>query len=600
MNIPVLNETNVSNTNALPTPQRPTSSPVTQALGQVGEAVQSVGSELMNFAHQEYVKANSAVVMGRVAELNKQRINLMNDPKSGLLIKQGEQAANITPTGMDAFSKLHDGLRVGLNPEQLRLFNEHTASQPGEVQLQLMRHEAEQGKVVQQTNSKSLVDTDQQLLSTLFRDPVAFDKQLAVTRAHELDRLHLHGFSTDSQTAKDALQKLTSDAWTENINAVMTEKPEQARHLFEIHQDELEPHQRIATGQRVKSTADKVLALTESMQINSSLGPQALLAADTDGSKYHGNVKLAPFDLQGMMAEVRKKHGDNPELVDHIESNLVRMKQEHTEAAREQRETNTDYAYGALAEGRPASEVYASRQYQELSGKDKKSIQDYVKAQKHEVERNSREARTLGLAERAEHRYQQQQAYEDFIGTNSPEEIRDMPKAEIQHMAGKIGTSRVTQLLGLKKKYMDDEHSFSTAKAEELEVKQTMVDAGYDWAFNKDKSADEKHIYGKMLDRVTEVIREEGVATGKPVLSERKKEIYKEQLLKVHMAKQGFLGTRIGSSVERSLFETDPYNVEVEGANQEDVAMAVSILSNKGIKHPSYEVIQNAVKMLKK
>ena len=600
MNIPVLNETNVSNTNALPAPQRPTSSPVTQALGQVGEAVQGVGSELMNFAHQEYVKANSAVVMGRVAELNKQRINLMNDPKSGLLIKQGEQAANITPTGMDAFSKLHDSLRVGLNPEQLRLFNEHTASQPGEVQLQLMRHEAEQGKVVQRGNAKSLVDSDRQVLSTLWPDPVAFDKQLDKNKAHILDALHIDGFSADSDRARDEIKKEAADAWVGMIQATMEKNPEQAKHLFEVHQDELEPHQRIAIGQRVKSTADKVLALTESTQINSNLGPQALLVADTDGSKYHGNVKLAPFDLQGMMAEVRKKHSDNPELVDHIESNLVRMKQEHTEAAKEQRETNTDYAYGALAEGRPASEVYASRQYQELSGKDKKSIQDYVKAQKHEAERNSREARSERRASRMEARLAEQDEYELFLGTHSPDEIMHMSNADIQHKVGKLGTTNMTKLLNLKKQYGSNEKKLATDKAEELGLKEEMVTAGYDWAFSSSKDADQKRTYGKALDRVTTAIREEGQATGREVTPERKKEIYKEQLLKVHMAKQGILGTGIGSSVERSLFETDPYNVEVEGANQEDVAMAVSILSNKGIKHPSYEVIQNAVRMLKK
>ena len=85
MNIPVLNESNVTTTNTQAAPQQPLTSPVAQAMGQFGQSVQGVSADILEFAHQEQVKANSAVVMGRVAELNKERINLMNDPKNGLL-----------------------------------------------------------------------------------------------------------------------------------------------------------------------------------------------------------------------------------------------------------------------------------------------------------------------------------------------------------------------------------------------------------------------------------------------------------------------------------------------------------------------------------
>jgi len=175
-----------------------------------------------------------------------------------------------------------------------------------------------------------------------------------------------------------------------------------------------------------------------------------------------------------------------------------------------------------------------------------------------------------------------------------------MSTADIQHKVARLGPVNMAKLLNLKKQYGSDEKKLETDKAEEQGLKEEMVKAGYDWVDNRDKNPDQRRTYGKALDKVTSAIREEGKNTGKPVSPERKREIYKEQLLTVHMTKKGYFGTQFGTSVDRPMFEVEPYSVKVEGAKPEDVVWAVHYLNSKGIKNPSYDVIQNAVKALLK
>lgn len=238
MEIPHLSQSDVEPT-ARTMPNVPINNPVMQA----GVALTD---QFKDYAHQEQVKANSAVVMGRIAQLNQARVKLLNDPKEGLLTMQGENALNISQRGLADFDKLYSQTRQGLSPQQAMLFDQHTANERPEVELQLMRHEAEQGKQLQQTNSTAVVESDEQILSTLYRDPQAFDGKLRQMQAHVLDMLHMHGISDSSPAAHQAVFAATSTAYVNMIKQLMTENPAQAQHVYEIHQDEIEPHERDA------------------------------------------------------------------------------------------------------------------------------------------------------------------------------------------------------------------------------------------------------------------------------------------------------------------------------------------------------------------
>jgi hypothetical protein len=610
--IPTLDSSPVS-TNQLATPQVPASSSDTQALSGFGKTLQGVGSEMMDYAAEENAKANSAVVMGRIAKLNENRLKMMHNPgqgtDAGLLTRQGEEALNISQNGIETFDKLYGQAMEGLSPEQTRLFQQHTANERNEVLLQLNRHEAEQGKVLQTANAKALVDTHEQVLGTLYMDmgpEGSFQYRLKQLQAAVLDQAHMHGFGSDSPVAQNMVAEATSKAYENAIHQLADRQPSAAMEKFREVKDKLEPAAAARLEDKLKHVTIGTQALAISQDLVSKYGPDKLLSDDKDGTKYHGNVKLAPFDLSGMMKQVRADYPDNPDLVERIRGNLIEQKAEHDQAARDQRESNTDYVYGILAKKglKGAGEVYASEQYRNLSGKDQEAVRADVLRKQKEIDYEARQQRAEARAARIERKANQQDAFENWLGSHDVDELHNMSRADIQHMSHKIGTTNVNKLLAKKREVDKNEHALANDKAEELGLKEMMVEAGYDWAFNSSLGADQKKTYGRLRDRVTDAIREEGVATGKQVTPERKKEIYREQLLKVHMMKNSFFGDLplIGgpTSSEAHLFEADPYNVVVEGAQQEDVAMAVSVLASKGIRHPSYEVIQNAVRALKR
>jgi hypothetical protein len=610
MQIPVYGDQQVG-VSTLPTPQQPKVDQAAKAVVDLGSAIGDTGAHIFDFAAHQYQKAIETMVTDSKTKLLSSTLAIENNHYN----KKGKDALDVTPA-MDYYKKVDSEIYNSIpNAEAKRQYKLHTSLNQVKFETNIHNHTARELDIYNKESAAGLADVEFQRLANFKDNPSEFDlnnpkSQINAYRAAEANVLAQHGIdgSLDNLDAgnpafKAGINKATSKALEFYIHHLADTSPSSANEKLKEVRGLLEPATLLRLEDRVKSVNDKTVALSEAMTLSKEMGPEKLLADDVDGSKYHGNVKLAPFDIQGMMKKVREKYADKPDVVTHVEATLNKMKAEHYEAAREQRETNTDYVYGQLASGASPSSVYASRQYQELPGKDKKSVQDYVRAQQREVEHETYKRKSEAEIARAKLRQQQQEAYEVLISTLSPDDILKMSKADIQHKAGEIGTTRVAQLLALKGRYEKDEHALSTAKVEETGLKEVMVEAGYDWAFNSTKSAEEKRIYGKVLSDVTDVIREEGMVTGKAVTPERKKEIYRERLLKVHVMKNSFLSRFTGSGtteVERPMFDTDPYNIVVDGASSEDVAMAASVLASKGIKHPSPSMLKRAVQELKR
>lgn len=600
--IPRYDESQVQTT-GLPTPRAQGLGPdafgagIAQGLGEGAEVA-------FHVAKQEKAKADSAAVAGRIAEAQNYTIDYLTNPETGLLNKKGKDAIGIETKALQDFDKRSGEILQSLtNKTQQQAFVQHTAEQRNHFMLQVNRHERAETEKYHISEAGAHVDATLKMASLNYQDPKLFNQNVTELKTAAANYSMLNGWGQEQASGFEG--EVLSKAYENAIHQLADRDPGRAMEWFNKDKDKLEPAAMQRLEDKLKHVTTGTRALAAAQDLIATHGPDKLLADDKDGTKYHGNVKLAPFDIAGMMEEVRKAHPDDPDLVERIRGNLLEQKSEHDEAAREQRETNTDYVYGILAKKglKGASEVYASEQYRQMSGKDQEAVHHEVVRQQREIEHEQRERRSEARAARMEHKMAQQDAFENWMGTHEIDDIHSMSKADIQHMTGKIGVANVNRLLAKKKEVDGNEKKLGTAKAEELGVKEAMVEAGMDWAFNSTKSAEEKRTYGKVLSRVTDAIREEGTATGKEITPERKKEIYKEQLLKVHLMKKGFFGDLpyIGgpTSKEGFMFEADPYNVVIEGAQQEDVAMAVSFLSSRGIKHPSMDVIKEAVTRLK-
>jgi hypothetical protein len=481
MQIPVLDSSSVS-TNVLPTPQRSGSSPIAQGLGAVGSAVQGVGSEMAEYAHQEYVKANSAVVMGRIATLNNKRIDMMNNPQTGLLTKQGENALNITPGGLEAFDKINNENMEGLNPEQKRLYMQHTVNERGEVQLQLMRHESEQGKALQQTNAKAVVDTDEQLLSTLYRDPEAFNARLAQMKAHTLDMLHMQGIPDTSPAAHEALFKATSQAYVSQIKQTMTENPTQAQHLFEVHQDEIEPHERDSLKHAVSSLSDEKEGIDGAFGLADHIRTGDKSEVEME-KMLHDQFANKPNAFKYAKAQlgdlIRNDHDDKVNSVADVGGKI---------------ESAIDEAYTS---GHLLSSAELSRmpEYQQLSKMGHKEadaelnkIRSYMAKTKHEAMAEHHQAQsderfrlTLTKMGQSESNRRDKENRDSFmVDISDPDKLTTMTEADLREQGreNNLKYSEITKLINQRKGYMKDPNKMGSAQGDHDFVKGVLDDMG--------------------------------------------------------------------------------------------------------------------------
>lgn len=254
MQLPVYNESQVQ-PNTLPTPNFQTGDPVAQAGMRVGQQLEHSSNQMFELARAEAVKANSAVVMGRIARLNTSRINLLYDPKAGLLTTQGEKALNISQVGATKFNEEYNKALEGLTPEQEQLFRQHTANDKKEVLLALNRHEAKQGKVLQVTNAKAVVDSHEQILGTLYTDiDGAFQTRLKQMQAAVLDMAQMQGFGAESPTAKSMITEVTSKAYQYAIEQLAdTGDPSKAQEVLNKYSSQIAPGTMVLLQQKLKS-----------------------------------------------------------------------------------------------------------------------------------------------------------------------------------------------------------------------------------------------------------------------------------------------------------------------------------------------------------
>ena len=212
MNIPVLNESNVSNTNVLPTPQRPTSSPVTQALGEVGSAVTHVaGQELQHLGELKY-QADDARTDERHAntleQVNKLNYDTTIDPTDnqpkGYLLKRGKSAIGLAAKGQEQLKQILSSAMEGItDPQQQRLLKHKLQSiEPSEL-LSYHRHEAEQTELYHVSTAQSVITANERLMPTLAAaDPTRYAELFSANQAQVMKLAQMKGVDPGDAVAE--------------------------------------------------------------------------------------------------------------------------------------------------------------------------------------------------------------------------------------------------------------------------------------------------------------------------------------------------------------------------------------------------------------
>lgn len=592
--IPRYDEAQVQPT-GMPTPRMSMASPEGAALGNIAHSIGLVSREAQDAALDVKAKADSSAVMEAQASFNSRVIDL----QTRALQRQGKDALDNKPF-YEEFENLYKEHQSSLkNETQQFLFTRQTSNDPAQFQLSLERHASQQAGKVNVANASALVDTDLQKLSTMYRDPQMFDQQLKVAQAHTLDMLQMQGIPDTDPAAVNALADVKSKAYVGRIKQMMTENPSEAQHLYEVHQDEIQPHERETLKHAVSIMSEQKSGIDAA---------EALTPLILKGEKSYTELRGALYE------QLKDKPGAFKIAEAQLRGNYLAAKEDRAEFVAGMGSKVEQAINEGIASGKPVTpkDLANFPEYQALIKNGSKEataeasrFMTQAYREKHEVDREQHQAERERLADIREARATQRQArleqkqaqIELESAYDDPDILINATPGQIRELAPKIGYVNAQKLLNNRRKYLKDDTALQNAKMDRDVLVNEMNDAGLKYVNSPAKAGTEDFKQtSKLKARVEQIMRYEAEKGGKPVTPERQREIIRGQLLKVHVTK---LDKWIGNSDEVPQFMADPLAFEVPGASSEDVGMVVSRYRAQGVE-PTFEQVQRGISALKR
>ena len=250
MNIPTLNEGNVTQSNVIAAPRQSMNNPAIDALGNVGKALGNVSSEVYDYRAQ----AVKTKAKGYTANFNKDVVDLMygdikatGDPsssdykiESGFLRTEGDSAMHAVPQGLEALKKLRQKYMDGIEDPSIKsMFSQATQDDEAAYDKDLQRHQFQQSKILEERNHNALVDSYQIQAGTHYRDMNpggAFEGDISKIEAATHDHLKgkiapvvmIDGKAQANPAYVDAVRESTAPAYKAAIERLSLENVKEA------------------------------------------------------------------------------------------------------------------------------------------------------------------------------------------------------------------------------------------------------------------------------------------------------------------------------------------------------------------------------------
>jgi len=405
----------------------------------------------------------------------------------------------------------------------------------------------------------------------------------------------MHGIADSDPAAVEKLAEVKSAAYVDRIKQMMGDNSMEAKHLFEVHQDEIEPAARESLLHSITVKSDEHAGMA---------------AAD----------RVTPLILKGdkSEAEIVQMIRNDPSIKDNPEA------RKHAEA-----QVRSDYqiaknsrielvgGLGAKVEQALSAGIASDKP---LTPKDLANLPEYNELvkngskealaeasrfmgqayrEKHELEReqraDKREARSDARQTRLE---QKQNQLEITAAYDDPDLLTSHTDADLQKLAPQIGYVNVKKLQNQRHKYLKDDSALEHAKVDRDVLVNEMADAGMKYVITPAKADTEEYkATAKIKAKVEQQMRYEAERGGKAVSPDRQREIIREQMLKVHVTKAGRMWGINEDDVPQ--YQASADNYDFPGIPSEDMAMVVTALRKRGIE-PTYDQVKNGLAAFKK
>ncbi len=484
MNIPTLNEQNVTTSNVQAAPQRSLADPAAHALGYLGNTLQGVGHETMDYAHQQQVKANSSAVMDAYATTSLK----IADADQKFRKREGQDAQDVAPA-IEEYDKIsNEGLDGLHNPEQKRLLKMKMEGEKLTFSKNLYRHAAEQADILNKKNSAAVMDIETQKLSSYFRDPSQYDisnptSQINKLRAAAADNMYMHGVPEGDPAFKDGIDKATSKAYVDRIKLLNADNPGEAEHFYQVHQDDIEPHERESLQKMVSTSNDESKGITnaqkmkEHIRINDKTETE-MKAMLLDDAK--GNTRVYEHSKAELHDMITTVHRDNVSQASDVGIKI----EELIDKAHESGEVMSLSKLHAIPEYKQLAKMTHDEGQAELRRINAHRNQ-YVTEHTQQVSAQKLNDSLTKQAESQRRRDEKDSRDRFMVAVSDPETLTTMAESDLKEQGRKEGLkyAEITKLTTQRKKYLKDGDEKDSAQGDSDYIKSVIsnmpgVDSG--------------------------------------------------------------------------------------------------------------------------
>lgn len=485
-------------------------SPVpSRAFGNMDQAFGAAESSMV----EERKKADQLAVLDGDVKNSAFKTSLMYDPDKGLLNRRGKDAFGIYDEAKAKWDKHVQETEKGLASETQRIaFRNRALSHWADMDLQLKRHIADEGRKYDDTVTESWIANERTAASLNYQDGERVKTSIATQKAVLADHakrnglpaewLKLKTLEAESKTHVSVIERMLDNG-----------QDEAAQGYYQANKDGLgadagniEAKLTVAVSEGKASRA-----VTE---VWDTIGPKK----DTD-----------PVSEYAMVEAIREKLGDDEKAVKAAISDIKERAGLWNAQQRENTEANEATVWKAAEQGASIEQIRSMPEYRKLDGKTQVSIKEHI------VDR------THALAGRKDEKPGDAQ-WSNYWQYSQPDTLNAMTENQIQNLLPKLGRKLTNDLMEKKR---------GMGKAETLEAtidsdlfKELADEAGLKSYKRADQlSTKEKAELGSLRTTVEAQIAAEQSTRKRKLTREEKEAVMRREIEKTVTVKAGWFGT---------------------------------------------------------
>jgi hypothetical protein len=355
----------------LRTPQI-SSTPSAESFGAgVGETLQRVGSGLLGqelaFKEQEWQKEKQRQDTTRALDADRQlgewQLDYLDNPKSGLLQKRGQDAFGIHEAANPEFEKKYGELLGGLSsPEQRDMFLRMSTSRRENFRNRILKHE---GQEYEQYAATSLAAGN---ANSIAGAAASYDDPAAIGVEAERIRLRVWNYGKDNGKGAEWIEQQTKDTLTKLHGGVIDRMlsnnlDREAALYYKVNKHEI--------------AGDAYAAIEKVLDTGSTVG---------DSSRAAGKIwaELGPtsdgdtVSQDQLSAAAREMFKNDPKRATATIQELRQRKNDFDEGRKDRREAIESSVWQMALGGAPLADIQRSPEFRALPGNVQTSISEHV------------------------------------------------------------------------------------------------------------------------------------------------------------------------------------------------------------------------------